>query len=401
LAAPEGEINEPPATFRSRLVTGWVIAGIMLLMLVAVDLAAAAVLALRRDPDEPKPEDRAALLRTEDGAAWFADYLGEQEARGFDDLYRWEEFSLWRQKPWRGTLLNVDERGLRRTVGASTRPDTPRVFLFGGSTTWGFYSRDEDTIPSQLARLLVERGLEAQVQNFGEVGYISTQELLTLTRELASGRPGPDLAVFLDGLNDAEAPLFNDEQVGPTFWLQERVERFPAFFDRQTTAGALRNVVRNSALFRLMAFEREAPHPMLEPEAVERVSGQVADLYATNAAAIEGLARARGFTALLYLQPLIARKRQVSEVERAPIEPYTGDYLERNRAYFVRVCERVRARMADRPGFHAMDDLFLDEAGTRYVDGEHYTRAANEAIARRMLVEVEAALRQRLSARAP
>ena len=52
--------------------------------------------------------------------------------------------------------------------------------MLGGSSLWGFGARDDQTIPSLLARKLHERGLKVEIKNLSELGYVSTQELIGL-----------------------------------------------------------------------------------------------------------------------------------------------------------------------------------------------------------------------------
>jgi hypothetical protein len=76
------------------------------------------------------------------------------------------------------------------------------VFFFGGSTGFGYGVRDEDTVASRLQGQLVERARRpVRVYNFAHGGYDSRQERLALERLLALGYV-PDLAIFLDGMND-------------------------------------------------------------------------------------------------------------------------------------------------------------------------------------------------------
>ena len=77
--------------------------------------------------------------------------------------------------------------------------------MFGGSAVWGVGAPDDETIPSHLAALLNgELGVDANVRNLGRRGYVFTQEVIYLMRELQAGRR-PDIVVFYNGVNDAAA----------------------------------------------------------------------------------------------------------------------------------------------------------------------------------------------------
>ena len=118
---------------------------------------------------------------------------------------RWAPYVYWRRQAYESPYINIDGRGIRRTwqSGPETIPKR-RIFVFGGSAVWGSGARDEFTIPSTLAKTLGQAGVDAEVTNFGESGYVSTQELLTLLLELREGNV-PDVAIFYNGPNDVFA----------------------------------------------------------------------------------------------------------------------------------------------------------------------------------------------------
>ena len=82
--------------------------------------------------------------------------------------------------------------------------------MFGGSTTFGDGARDDYTVSSWLQKILDDTPYCTEVTNFGQEGYVSSQELLLLLEQLRI-KNTPDLVVFYDGINDSE-----------TAWLEGR-----------------------------------------------------------------------------------------------------------------------------------------------------------------------------------
>ena len=81
-------------------------------------------------------------------------------------------------------------------------PANFNIFLFGGSTTFGYGVTDQQTIASYLQDILSdELGRKVLIYNFGRGSYYSTQERILLERLFLSGFY-PDIAIFIDGLND-------------------------------------------------------------------------------------------------------------------------------------------------------------------------------------------------------
>ena len=117
---------------------------------------------------------------------------------------RYEPFTESTEPVGSGRFVSVDVGGYRRSRDQAPWPpadDRPTVFVFGGSTTFGYGIRDEDTVPSFLQALLRQQGVPVAVYNFGRGGYYSTQERM-LFQSLATQGRVPKVAVFIDGLND-------------------------------------------------------------------------------------------------------------------------------------------------------------------------------------------------------
>jgi hypothetical protein len=106
------------------------------------------------------------------------------------------------------TPLSTSIPRLRRSKDQGPWPPDPQnlnVFVFGGSTTFGYGVGDDHTVPSHLQPLLPETGgRPARVYNFGHSGFYSTQERILFERLVVAGHV-PDVAIFIDGLNDFAA----------------------------------------------------------------------------------------------------------------------------------------------------------------------------------------------------
>lgn len=82
------------------------------------------------------------------------------------------------------------------------------VWMFGGSTLFGFGARDDHTIASELAAAAWEDGVRLHVENWAVPGDVAWQENRRLQRALTTTTSRPDLVVFLDGFNDLRAQFY-------------------------------------------------------------------------------------------------------------------------------------------------------------------------------------------------
>jgi hypothetical protein len=141
--------------------------------------------------------------------------------------FMYEAFTQFRERPGDGRFVHIDENGFRRSKDQGPWPPDKRyfnVFVFGGSTTFGYGVVDEDTVASTLQDAMRGLGLprEPRVYNFGRGAYYSSQERALFEKLLVAGNV-PDAAIFLDGLNDF---MYHDDRPAMTVFLEVMVQRF-------------------------------------------------------------------------------------------------------------------------------------------------------------------------------
>jgi hypothetical protein len=119
--------------------------------------------------------------------------------------YVYEPFTQFRESNYEGKYVNVDNNGFRNSKDQAAWPppqEDINIFLFGGSTTFGYGVEDSQTIASHLQKNMRDRiNGKVNVYNFGRGFYFSSQERILFESLLSSGYT-PDLAIFIDGLND-------------------------------------------------------------------------------------------------------------------------------------------------------------------------------------------------------
>ncbi|MGO8881429.1 MAG: hypothetical protein ACLPVO_08200 [Desulfomonilaceae bacterium] len=117
----------------------------------------------------------------------------------------YEPYVQFKELPFRGKYVNADSRGFRPTNGREKWPldkNCYNVFVFGGSTAFGYGVADNETIAGCLKQILTKSvNMTIEVYNFGRCSYFSGQESILLQRLIINGNT-PNLAIFIDGLND-------------------------------------------------------------------------------------------------------------------------------------------------------------------------------------------------------
>lgn len=120
--------------------------------------------------------------------------------------YLYEPFTQFQERPYSGKYVRVDPNGFREVAHQQPWPPLKsnyNIFVLGGSTVFGYGVTDKGTIASYLGEYLsnLSGAKPVAVYNFGRGFYYSTQERILYEQLLAEGY-APDLAIFVDGLNE-------------------------------------------------------------------------------------------------------------------------------------------------------------------------------------------------------
>lgn len=285
----------------------------------------------------------------------------------------WEPFTDSRERRYEGRYVNVHRAGFRLSRGGAPWPPDParaNVFVFGGSTTFGYGVADDETIVSSIQAALDERlgAGKAACYNFGRGAYYSSPERILFQELLAQGT-APRVAVFQDGLNEFAfaAPFLSNT-------LRRQVNT--------PLAGALATLVEQLPVSRLIARAKAKKNPRRNGAELAAAFDDASvldarlDRYAANRRLIAATAAAWGVKPLFVWLP-------------APTYGYDLRYhlfgdldFEKNNysAYgYARMAERLRRQPAG-PDFLWLADLQQGERAPLYVDQVHFTAAFSRRI---------------------
>lgn len=274
----------------------------------------------------------------------------------------YQPFSQFGEARYAGRHVNVTEHGFRRSSAQGPWPMASsklNVWVFGGSTTFGYGLPDDETLPSSLQRSLSRELPEAAVAvyNFGQGYYYSSQELALFYRLLVSSETLPAVAVFIDGVNESMREPFYSE--------------------------ALRTLVRAPYL---------APYARVRPSPLEG-GEQVVARYLENQRLITAWCDAHGIRPLFVWQPSPAWKYDL-RYHLFPSADFSGeiqgDALLGQSPHYAALERHLEQRpvetddLARSPSFLSLADLQVGRQEPLYVDHVHYTAAFSREIAERI-----------------
>ncbi|MDQ3907575.1 MAG: SGNH/GDSL hydrolase family protein, partial [Acidobacteriota bacterium] len=378
---------------------GWLAAGCTLLLFCLLEGGLSLAFFVKDRLSAPAPDQRA-VADTYSDPTWVNNY---QEEFNRSKVAQWRPYVYWRRMPYRGSYINVDADGIRLTAStevAGTESRTPlKVFMFGGSTMWGTGARDAYTIPSVVERELRQRGVAAEVVNFGESGYVSTQEVITLLLQLQKGRL-PDIVIFYDGVND----LYSAYQQRTAGLPQNEFNR-EREFDlsqpdkfRQRTSIDLRDAATKSSTVRLAngllrkAGVRRATtasdyspldSPAPESEALAR---DVIAAYKGNMEVVKALGEHYHFKYFFYWQPTIFQKTRLTAYEAGQ----QAQAQDLGRFVGLTYAAMRQSGLADarENSFRDLSLIFADAGEPLYIDWCHLGESGNEVVAKSMASDI-------------
>jgi hypothetical protein len=267
--------------------------------------------------------------------------------------------------------------------------------MLGGSSLWGFGARDDYTIPSLLTRRLFERKRNVRIKNLSEIGYVSTQEVVALLRELQSGYR-PDVLVFYDGVNDTTSAVLEGAAGLSTNEVNRRNEFNLLQSPSRLARGLTSALLKSSGALRIVQAVRSRLLPdaqrtgaSLSEQARIQLAGEVVRRYEANVAIVEKLGRECRFAPLFYWQPIVFTKRSMVPFEREEAGRYAE--LEPMFRHIETAIRASKALSADR-AFRDLSDSLAGSNQLVFIDYCHTTEAANTVIAELMADDVMAAI---------
>lgn len=273
------------------------------------------------------------------------------ESRGRPLSY--EPFSQFGEGAHSGRYVNVSKVGYRRSLRQGPWPmddSAWNIWVFGGSTTFGYGLPDEQTIPSLLQAALAGRTDRlVHVYNFGQAYYYSSQELALFYRLLATGPVQPETMVFIDGINEsASEPFYSD---------------------------ALRRLMRSP--YTAPYVRTNPPAPLNGDETVER--------YLRNKRLIEDWCLDRGIHPLFVWQPSPEWKYDLRFHLLDPRRAEANAPILGSSPHYAALEQRIAAgRLGLDSRFLFLADMQIGVEEPLYLDLLHYTASFSRKIAQRI-----------------
>lgn len=157
-----------------------------------------------------------------EGADWLEDYLAEKKQNPFPKL-RYSPFNIWVHREHRSKYFNVNKDGFR-IVNYNQIDADKKLFILGDSIIFGeHYVRDQDTLPSQIAKFLSEVDAKTEVFNFSQTGYTLMNQINLITKLISKGDVPDEIFIYF-GINEIwQYILLDQEHLAQSLFHKNRI----------------------------------------------------------------------------------------------------------------------------------------------------------------------------------
>lgn len=372
---------------RKRLLFGYVTAILMVFSIEIVLHLFAYVLKL--DGKGPEIDKRLSLPSYRDADWAEAVFRDNNEMTG-----EFEQYLGFARKDYHSQYTNVDSEGARKTWNPANIDElrAKTIFMFGGSTMFGWFVRDDYTIASHASKLLNAKDGDYIVSNYGQAGYMFMQEIMKLALLLRQGER-PDYVLLYDGVND----VYGAYQSGKAGTYQNilimkealnYVEPTPVQHFVLAVKGT---IAGHSMIYRAL---RQLPSLFVEEpefkevaarynaEQLKALAEDISNHYVQSMSLLEKLSEAYDFEYICFWQPVIYTEKNLFPEESDPY--YNPRLKDKNlRAIYMNIIGLLEARQP--ANFYNIYDALADRTEQVYSDVYHLSERGNEMVAERIV----------------
>lgn len=327
-------------------------------------------------------DDKAEIPEVYQGKEWFSEYIIDA-AKVFHDA-KWSTYTYWQSKPIKSKYINIDDDSVRLSWKPGKSEFDYDIYIFGGSTVWGWGARDFYTIPSYLSKILYKKyGINAKVINLGELGYVTSQEVITLFKKLTHNKirfkPKKSILVFYDGLND----IYGAFQAGKAGVPQNEFI-MENIFHTNIYEKFIKHLFDCSSLYKIMQYYtlKNKVKERYNTKQINLLATQILENYKNNMQIVKIIAEKMEVKLLTYWQPVIFTKKNLTKSEKKleHIHSYSKNL-------FLEVNRQINSHMRGFKDFYNISDI-LDYKYSIYIDPWHIDEAGNKIIATKIAQDI-------------
>ena len=284
----------------------------------------------------------------------------------------WENYDKFRFIPFmghteterKGSFVNFDEENGRKVVRPSTCETN--IYLYGGSTTFGYNVTDNQTIGQEMQNALPNNYC---IYNHGRAYFYSKQENNLFFSHLENKKK-IHKAIFLDGVNERCGSYEYANHLYKSFSLL--VER-PYLMWKKTSTNFLYSlpvVQFANAIKHKNRFVNDNNNNILKVSSCENKI-PINELFQTRVNQRHGVCTSSNIECFSFLQPMAGSHGvQINKLTR------------KNHTHFIKKYQKLKE---SKKNIIDLGYVFNEDIELSYIDGIHYSALSNRKIAKELL----------------
>ena len=285
-------------------------------------------------------------------------------------------------------FVNVTPDLGRKTISPKTC--NQNIFVYGGSTTFGYNVTDEQTIASYIGKILIENSYKICVKNFGRGNYYSTQENILFQKHILNKKINTnDIIIFIDGINENgnrysrnTSFLFESmKAMNQDHWDMYKYT-FPTFFDSLAINQFIQRLKKKFHLTKKKYNQQN----------IFDIKGDTKDVFQKNVLFRKGICNELNLNCFSFLQPFATvHGNYFKQPIKGAIEVRILSIKESNKKKKLKKKYNILKNVTN------VIDITnsLDESkNLSYVDAVHYSPSANKTIANKIYNIIEGKLNE-------
>ena len=310
------------------------------------------------------------------GAENIADYRNVIEEQGKRWIYK--PYVEYKESPRLGKFVSVSSNNIRCNSNGDSSCDIKSgkkvIWLFGGSTMFGYGVKNSETISAHLEEMMPTY----EVINLGQGAYYSTSENILFNSYLSQGL-FPEIAIFLDGLNDYYFYQVPDRSVASDSIEDRLSNNINTLSDPNEFILAIKKIAVNfnsivwaNNKLRQLKLPKDDKDFILDDKALSKVRKRIEYNFLSRVA----ISKILDIKLLNVLQP-IPSYGTGHDNSNVPTEMiFLGKHANSGRGYLLLDKSKLGTE-----GINFMDLSNFDIKDSMYVDTVHYSSKMNKAIA--------------------
>ena len=291
--------------------------------------------------------------------------------------YDYDNYVGWKERFVKSKYFNVDING-RKVVN---RPNNcnKNIYLYGSSVTFGYLSKDSNTIASFLQKILLENNFDdICVYNQGRANFISYRENMLLIKDITSKKiKTNNFAIFLDGSNELlPSSLINKIEENMMYQSNNFYNNF---------LYSLKNVFETSPIARFYNIISSRldgggnKYKIFDQSKIESLVNHHKSLFIENLKIRRSLCEHFELNCFTYILPNGYTKEGYENVQ----------VTNNNTIYFGRNLKKFEYKIKNTEGTINMSEIFDDTTNSVYIDDIHLTPYASNLVAENIFIYIK------------